>query len=170
MTVWSGSEVSKFIVGFSPRAVQPNGVDLTVSEVYRLKGPGELLKSSRKIPEYEPMEGEVWRLDPGAYVVRYGEVIRVPENAVGIVLPRSSLLRMGATVFSALWDSGYEGRGIGLLLVLNPNGIVLEKGARIAQFILLDARSSGSYSGIWKGEGIEGSNLELNSGSSGQRH
>jgi len=153
MAVWLGDKVSKFIEGLKDENIQPNGVDLTVSEIYIVKEAGELTASGRKIPQYELLEGNKWLLKPGAYVVRYGEYIKVPEGAVGIVLPRSSLLRMGATIYSALWDSGYEGRGIGLLSVFNPYGIFLEKGARIAQIIFISAEKGKLYQGIWKGEG-----------------
>jgi len=150
---WSGEEVAKWIRNISSESIQPNGVDLTVSEIYEVAEKGFLGVKDRVIPSYKLLEGDSWSLKPGAYIVRYSEWIRIPPNAIGIVLPRSSLLRMGATIFSALWDSGYEGRGIGLLHVFNPFGIKIEKGARIAQIILISARSSGEYKGIWKGEG-----------------
>ena len=151
--MWSGDEVFKWLMNANPENIQPNGVDLTVSEVYEITEMGQLRKESRKIPEYKVLKGEKWSLKPGGYVIRYGEWIKIPLNAVGLVLPRSSLLRMGATIYTALWDSGYEGRGIGLLQVFNPHGILLEKGSRIAQLIFISARSYGEYKGIWKKEG-----------------
>jgi len=150
---WSGKEVSRWIKNISPENIQPNGVDLTVAEVYQFKDVGLLTISKRKIPEYKILDDQIWHLPPGAYLVRYGEYIKIPANAIGIVFPRSSLLRMGATIYTAVWDSGYEGRGVGLLHVFNPHGIKIERGAKIAQIIFISARSSGKYSGIWKGEG-----------------
>jgi len=63
---------------------------------------------------------------------------------------------MGATIQSALWDPGYEGRGVGLLIVMNPYGIVLEKGARIAQFILMKMTEPPErvYRGSYQHEGM----------------
>ena len=79
----------------------------------------------------------------------------IPNNAAGIVLPRSSLLRMGANIYTALWDPGYKGKGVSLLKVFNPQGIVIERYARIAQLILIPAKSSGEYSGKYQYEGLD---------------
>ncbi len=144
----------RWISDISSDQIQPNGIDLTVGNIFTLKGSGLLTRQEREIPEYDELESKLnyWYLKQGAYIVRYNEFVRIPNNAVGIVLPRSSLLRMGATIYSALWDSGYEGRGIGLMEVFNPHGIKLGKDARIAQIIFISARSSGKYEGVWKGE------------------
>ncbi len=150
--IWSGKELTKWISNVGVEQIQPNGIDLTVREIYTFEGSGALMRSGRQIPKYRELRSDTWFLDVGAYLVRYNEYIRIPQNAVAIVLPRSSLLRMGATIYTALWDSGYEGRGIGLLQVFNPKGIRLERGARIAQIIFISARSSGVYTGRWKGE------------------
>jgi dUTP pyrophosphatase len=43
---------------------------------------------------------------------------------------------MGLSVPTAVWDAGYGGRGEGLLVVSNPHGVRLQRGARIAQLVL----------------------------------
>ncbi|MEM4575956.1 MAG: deoxyuridine 5'-triphosphate nucleotidohydrolase [Candidatus Nezhaarchaeales archaeon] len=141
--------------------VQPAGIDLTVSEVYRFKGYGVLgfSNSSRRLPEIERLEFDdhgVLFLEKGAYKVRYNEVVKVPSDCVAVGLPRSSLMRMGATIISALWDPGYEGRGEGLLLVENPYGIILERNARIMQlvFIRLESKPENLYKGSYMYEGL----------------
>jgi len=141
--------------------VQPAGVDLTVGEVYRFRGRGFLgfSNESRVLPDVEKLgfddSGKLF-LERGAYRVRYNEVVRVPGDCVAIGLPRSSLMRMGATVVSALWDPGYEGKGEGLLIVENPYGIVLEKDARIVQliFIRLESKPESEYRGVYMREGL----------------
>ena len=150
--IWSGRETIKWISNVSSEQLQPNGVDLTVSEIYTFDESGVLMKDERRIPKYKALNSKIWFLEKGAYLIRYNEYIRIPPNAIAIVLPRSSLLRMGATIYTALWDSGYEGRGIGLLHVFNPKGIKIERGTRVAQIIFMSARSTGTYTGIWKGE------------------
>jgi len=140
---------------------QPAGVDLTIGEVYRFRGYGLLgfSNESRVLPDVEKLEfGDDGRLflEKGAYRIRYNEVVRVPSDCVAIGLPRSSLMRMGATVISALWDPGYEGRGEGLLMVENPYGIVLEKNARVVQliFIRLESKPISEYRGSYMREGL----------------
>ncbi|MEM0319986.1 MAG: hypothetical protein QXS67_01040, partial [Candidatus Nezhaarchaeales archaeon] len=78
------------------------------------------------------------------------------RNYVAIGLPRSSLMRMGATIISALWDPGYEGRGEGLLLVENPYGIILERNARVIQliFVRLESEPESEYRGSYMYEGL----------------
>jgi len=154
--IWSGAEVSKFVEVKDRKQIQPNGVDLTVDEIYAFRGIG-LLSEDKTLPLYEklePNEEGFFVLEPGAYLVRYSEVVKIPSNAIGLVFPRSSLQRMGATIHTSVWDSGYEGRGIGLLVVFNPKGIKIRRGARICQIIYLEARASGKYSGGYQFEGI----------------
>ncbi|MCS7139243.1 MAG: deoxyuridine 5'-triphosphate nucleotidohydrolase [Candidatus Nezhaarchaeota archaeon] len=141
--------------------VQPAGIDLTVAEVFKLKGLGYLgfSDTSRRVPDVERLnfddDGRLL-LERGVYRVRYNEVVRVPEDCIAIGYPRSSLMRMGATIVSAVWDPGYEGRGEGLLIVENPHGIVLERNARVMQliFIKLSMRPLKTYSGAYQHEGL----------------
>ncbi|MEM2452891.1 MAG: deoxyuridine 5'-triphosphate nucleotidohydrolase, partial [Ignisphaera sp.] len=93
---------------------------------------------------------------PGGYRIRYREIVKVPENTIAIAIPRSTLLRIGATIHTAVWDPGYEGRGEGLLVVFNNHGIEIEHGAQIAQlvFISLDRITRYIYRGSYFRENI----------------
>ena len=165
MAVIPGYEVLKIgaVLGLLDYAVQvqPAGVDLTIGEVYKFRGKGFLgfSNEARALPEVEKLDfdadGRLF-LERGAYKVKYNEVVRVPGDCVAIGLPRSSLMRMGATVISALWDPGYEGRGEGLLIVENPHGIVLERCARIMQliFVKLASKPLSEYRGVYMREGF----------------
>ncbi len=153
-----GRLASSYVALGDPRQVQPAGVDIRVDVVERLAAEGVLGVESRSIPEGDPLplESGWWRLGPGAYRVRFLDPVKVPPNAAGLCFPRSSLLRMGASLHCAVWDPGYEGRGQALLTVYNPHGIRLEWGARIAQmvFIRLEKPPEKLYSGAYQGEGI----------------
>ena len=125
----------------APGALQPNGLDLSLDEVWRIVGVGALGRADadRRLPEREPLafDGEGWlMLPPGGYGFRYAERVAVPVDCAGLVFPRSSLLRMGVDVPTAVWDAGYGGRGEGLLLVTTQHGVRLQRGARIAQLIV----------------------------------
>ena len=103
------------------KQAQVNGFDLSVQQIFSFKGEGaiDFDNSKRKLPEYVPLElidDEYWMLEAGSYVVRYNEVVNVPLDAVGILQPRSTLLRIGGTIIGAWWDSGYSGRGQGMLV------------------------------------------------------
>ena len=155
--ILSGKDVAKFIEPCREEQIQPNGVDLTVENVYIFVSSVEFSGKLKSMPiqEIYPDEEGFWDLSPGAYLIRYGEIVRIPRGTVGLVLPRSSLLRMGCTLFTAVWDSGYEGRGIGLLAVFNPQGIRLKRGTRIGQLILMRAETQERYSGQWQYEGLK---------------
>lgn len=87
------------------------------------------------------------------YIIRLKERINLPKNIMAITKPRSSLIRNGVYIQSAIWDAGYHGRGHIMLIVENPYGIKLTYDARICQmiFIKLNKESLG-YSGIFQEE------------------
>ncbi len=133
--------------------VQPNGVDLTLGEVFVQTEPGHVGRDGKSVGDRaraEPDGEDRYALEPGAYVVRYGEPVRIPEGHVGFVYPRSSLLRNSCMLNTAVWDAGYEGVGEGLLQV--GHDLAVEPGARIAQLVLARADHSGTYDGSYQGE------------------
>jgi len=153
----SGEEIAKFMKGVDKTQVQPAGVDITVDEVYTFDSPGELDFSNekRRVPKGRKLDFEdKLHLKMGSYRVTYRESIKMPEDAIGLVLPRSSLMRMGATLISALWDPGYHGRGQGLLIITNPHGLILHKKVRIGQIVLIKGEKAGKYQGSYQGEGL----------------
>ncbi len=146
----------KQILNVPDEILDTSGIKLHLWKIYVFKGNGLLGIRHRRLPEYEelePKDNEYYHLPTGAYVVRYKEYVRIPEHCIGIVLPRSSLLRMGATIYSAVWDPGYEGQGIGLLAVFNPYGLDLLKNSHIAQLVLFKVEGKPRiYQGVYKGE------------------
>ncbi len=132
------------------------GFDLTTKEVMELEDGGiiDFDNSERFIPNHKTInpEDNKWTLEPGGYLVRYNEIVEVPLDAIGLVLPRSSLMRIGATLCSAVWDPGYKGRGVGLLIV-NAR-ITLYKDSRIAQIIFINTKEklNKGYSGTYQNE------------------
>ncbi|MFX1539126.1 MAG: deoxyuridine 5'-triphosphate nucleotidohydrolase [Promethearchaeota archaeon] len=119
---------------------QPNGIDLTLQKLAKFAGPGVLDfdNSRRALPPYEDIPitaNNEYNLEAGSYLAFYNELVTVPSNCTALVLPRSSLMRMGAILFSSLWDSGYQGRGVGLFVVYNSHGLKIYKNARIAQLV-----------------------------------
>lgn len=138
----------------------PNGIDLSLAEVFRLDGgePGllDFSNAERRLPEVEPLpfDGGRLTLAPGAYLVRYAETLNLPLDVIALGKPRSSLLRCCAELGSAVWDAGYSGRGQGLLVVHHPAGLILTPRARLLQlvFFRLAAATTG-YDGVYQNEG-----------------
>src|SRR5919108_4425185 len=118
--------------------IQPNGIDLSLGAIWRFAERGALGRSNdqRHLPPRDELafDAEGWlELEPGTYGIRYAELVSMPSDCGGLCVPRSSLLRMGLHVPTAVWDAGYSGRGEGLLQVTNPHGARLQHGARIVQ-------------------------------------
>jgi dUTP pyrophosphatase len=141
--------------------VGENGVELTVREVHRWSGLGaiSLRNEERRLASCTPLAfDEVgWLLlSQGSYKVIYNEIVNIPKDLIAVGKPRSSLLRSGATVASAVWDAGYSGRGESLLLVYNPDGLRLQKDARVLQlfFLHLAETVKRGYRGAYQKENI----------------
>ncbi|MEM3586445.1 MAG: deoxyuridine 5'-triphosphate nucleotidohydrolase [Candidatus Jordarchaeaceae archaeon] len=140
------------------KQVTPNGFDLSLREVHTFKSQGyvDFSNKNRRVSETTPLDFEnKLFLEPGAYKIVYNEIVDLPNDILAIGRTRSTLLRCGVSVASAVFDAGYVGRCESLLIVSNPYGFVVEKNARVLQLIFLRLVSaSEGYSGIYKGENI----------------
>jgi len=168
----SGQFVADALGGVDAEQVQPNGVDLRLGAVFEQISPGRIGTDGKVIGERRELSPEaggsstdssaddtdLYRLDPGGYVVQYADTVRIPEGHVGFLYPRSSLLRNSCMLDTAVWDAGYEGRGEGLLEVYHP--VELERGARIAQLVLADAEHADTYDGSYQHENVDGADRE----------
>ena len=141
--------------------VQPNGIDLTLKEIALLSSSGSLGLSneSRALSSTSPLVFDgLGRIDllPGCYLVTYNEVVNIPRNIIALATPRSSLLRCGVSIHSAVWDAGYSGRSQSLMVVYNPRGFRIYRNARIIQmvFFLLSREVAQGYQGIFQGENV----------------
>jgi deoxycytidine triphosphate deaminase len=152
----SGRYVAEHVTPTTEAQVQPNGVDLTLDAVFEQTSPGAVRRDGKTIGERRELDADgdppAYTLSPGGYVVRYAEEIHIPEDHVGFLYPRSSLLRNSCMVDTAVWDAGYEGRGEGLLEVYRE--VTIERGARVAQLVLADADHADTYDGSYQGENL----------------
>ncbi|MHA2224775.1 MAG: dCTP deaminase domain-containing protein [Candidatus Hodarchaeales archaeon] len=152
--VWPGSKIHQFI----PQGiVQPNGIDLSIKHLFVLEGTVKLTKkvNDRQYPKLSPLEpiDDFWFLKPGIYLVEVAEDIIIPNNAIGYVAPRSTLLRMGATVYSGIWDKGFQGIGDnhGRILLQTSLSFQIHTTVSIAQIIFISAvDDQTSYEGTYK--------------------
>ena len=141
--------------------LQPNGFDLTLRDIALLQSPGKLATSNRQrqVSELAPLVFDglgFIHLAPGIYSVTYNEIVHLPQNIMALATPRSSLLRCGVTVNTAVWDAGYSGRSQSLMVVYNTQGFRLQRNTRIVQlvFFRLTGETEG-YRGTYQGENID---------------
>ncbi|MFH1612645.1 MAG: deoxyuridine 5'-triphosphate nucleotidohydrolase [bacterium] len=147
---------------FLDEQIQPNGIELTLKQVMSFETAGFLEFSSKErvLSETKKLEFDQndWLyLKKGCYKIIFNEILNIPNNLFALARPRSSLLRMGVSIETALWDSGYSGRSESLLIVHNFCGLNLKKNARLIQlvFFQLENAVKKCYKGIYKNENIE---------------
>ncbi|MFC2026359.1 deoxyuridine 5'-triphosphate nucleotidohydrolase [Chloroflexota bacterium] len=141
--------------------LQPNGIDLTLREVAMLQSPGKVATSNsqRVVSSLSPLVFDglgFIQLAPGIYSITYNEVVHLPQNIMALATPRSSLLRCGVTVNTAVWDAGYSGRSQSLLVVYHPQGFQLQRNARVIQLVFFQLTDwTQGYQGIYQKESID---------------
>ena len=159
MSVWLGKDVAKFIEQPPEIKMNPNGVDLKISEIWKIPENGivTINGKERKIEpgkiKIEP-QGDFYVLKRGAYEIRIANKVKIPMNAVGILLPRSTFNRFGVIKSeSAVWDSGYEGFGTQTVYV-TVNELRVHKDDFWFQMMFLDTKEEAEfgYNGHYKGE------------------
>lgn len=140
------------------RQLQPSGFDLSLGELLRFTGGGSVDFTNRErviasSEALQPDEEGWFSLQAGCYTIVYNEVVRMPLDVVAVARTRSTLLRNGATVETAVWDPGYQGRSSSLLVVHNPNGIRLKRNARVAQLVFFrTSEVEEGYRGVFQNE------------------
>jgi len=139
--------------------ITPNGFDMTVREIHKIVSGGavDFSNEKRKLSETEKLDfvDEFVFLEKGAYKIVYNEIVNIPSNIVALGRPRSTLLRCGANVGTAVWDRGYSGRSESLLSVDNEKGIKIYKDARVLQLVFMRTLTDESlYNGIFLKENI----------------
>jgi dUTP pyrophosphatase len=141
--------------------LQPNGIDLTLRQIALFQSSGKIATSNsqRQVSDLAPLvfDGlDFIYLAPGVYSITYNEIVHLPQDIMALAMPRSSLLRCGVTINTAVWDAGYSGRSQSLIVVYNPQGFRLQRNARIVQLIFfrLTGKTEG-YQGTYQRENID---------------
>lgn len=151
----------KMYPGRNEKDYQPNGLDLRLGAVYSLDATemcgifdGEKRNASLiEIPMgYNRSYPNGWVFAPHKpYIVEVQEQISIGDNNAQLYLPRSTLLRNGVTVETAVGDLGYNGKLQFLLVNHRNNGYYLEKGERFVQLVDFDVKGgSESYDGDYQ--------------------
>lgn len=174
MTVLSGNTIKRLCLQNPPlitefvdmdKQIQQNGVDFTVKKIEHIDGQGTIdfdnksrvLPSTRSVAVYQIAANgdKVYDLPPGCYLVTFNEFVNIPKDLMCRSVSRSTLIRCGASLESAIWDAGFSGYSQCALNVHNPEGIRIHKDARIMQLVveeLSDCVTEG-YNGIYQNFG-----------------
>lgn len=127
----------------------PNGIDLRLGTVYELKEDEclyGLMNDGKNVPSHQPKpiqqigvhggDIEGWVLLPNTpYILEVQNDIQISEDSMQTYYPRSTLLRSGCTLHTAVGDAGYHGKLAFLFINHSNTPFVLEKGVRFAQLV-----------------------------------
>lgn len=163
MSIITGKESQVLVESMIDPKMQTQmcSMELTLQKIERFVSSGSVAfdNSERELPQTEALdfdESDWIDLARGAYLVTFNEIVNIPKDVAAIARARSTLLRCGASLETALWDPGYRGRSQSLLVVYNPLGLWLKKNARLMQlvFIRLEKEAEEIYEGRYQGENI----------------
>ncbi|OPY52748.1 MAG: Deoxyuridine 5'-triphosphate nucleotidohydrolase [Methanosaeta sp. PtaU1.Bin112] len=163
MTVLTGGEAQALVQSMIDPKTQTQmcGMELTLQKIERFASSGAVAfdNNERVLPRTEPLDFDSsgWiDLAAGSYLVTFNEIVSIPRDVAALARARSTLLRCGASLQTALWDPGYRGRSQSLLVVNNPHGLRLKKNARLMQlvFLRLENEAEEVYTGVYQGENI----------------
>lgn len=149
---------------------QPSGLDLRVGKVFKIKDANCLcaepklygiVDGEKYLPELIEVEPQTvnghkdvfaieWD-DP--YIFEVQEQIQIGDHNAQFYLPRSTLLRMGVNVYTALGDLGYNGHLQFLVINHGVQTFYISKGERFAQLVDFEVKGgSESYNGDYQEE------------------
>ena len=140
--------------------IQPNSIDLRVSEIYEIQGNLVLYanRNQRELPQYSPIKKfpysnsvpNMYKLNPGhRYQIEFNAQLEIPADICGVTMVRSTMAKSGCSGENGLFDSGYRG-GCGMMIsVQSPTYIELD--APVAQILFFKAESHRLYNGFYQG-------------------
>lgn len=133
------------------------GYDLTLKSVKRIMG-GAVTQDKTIVEDYlevTPFQNAnnkyMFKLNPGVYSLTFDQGCKLPNNVTAFIRHRSSVLRCGAEITSGVYDPGFEVDEMGGVMFAHRE-LVIEKGARVAQIIMMENTPADLYDGQWMRE------------------
>lgn len=148
---------------------QPSGLDLRLGKVFYLDGKRDetygLIDGQKYLPEHKELKPILlhhrendyvtgWKLIPDQpYICQVKDQIQIGDHNAQFYLPRSTLLRAGVNVYTALGDLGYNGYLSFLVINHGPRPFFVQRGERFAQLVDFEVQGgSESYNGDYQEE------------------
>lgn len=152
IVVVNSEESGSFLTNLDAACFQQAAIDLRLDNVWKIEGDfhiGEHTKIARNSTQLQPDSNNVYRLDKGVYEISFDHDISIAADEAALVITRSTLIRNGLFCASGLWDPKFTGRG-GCALHVNGGTAFLEKGVRVAQFVVWKVLNpAGEYNGSY---------------------
>jgi len=103
-------DLTQFVDGIvhEPTQTEGRGLDLTVTEIYEIDGPGRVdfgggeladadLEPHNRTLRNPDDDYEWWHLDAGQYLIEYNESLALPEDMVGTIQVRDAVRERGGS-------------------------------------------------------------------------
>lgn len=153
-------KLKKIVTGLGPRELKnPEGAgfDLSLGEIYEIKGGGFLGIDERETPKLKLVAklgiNKSFKLKPGIYyVVKTIEKVNLPLNLAATFRPRSTLYRSGIGIFSGNVSPGYRGEINVGICNFSRFPFTIELGARFLHIMFWQVKGKvNAYRGQWQG-------------------
>lgn len=162
--------LKKMYPGRDDKDYQPSGLDLRVEKVFKIEDPSRftseptfygIVDGEKYLPnlvEIQPQSvnghDDVFCIEwDEAYIFEVQHEIKIGDHNAQFYLPRSTLLRMGVNVYTALGDLGYNGHLQFLVINHGIEDFYISKGERFAQLVDFEVRGgSESYDGDYQND------------------
>ena len=133
------------------------GYDLTLKSISKVNG-GAVMQDKTVIFPYDEIaptlndDGKfIYVLESGTYSITFEQGCELDANHTAFIRHRSSILRSGGIITSGVYDPGFTVDEMGAMLVATER-IVIERGARVAQIIMMQNLEAELYDGQWQKE------------------
>ncbi|MBU2590263.1 MAG: dCTP deaminase [Nanoarchaeota archaeon] len=165
MAVLTRNEILKLIkkgsvkvTPFNDKQVGPASIDLALSNEFRIfkKGSKIVLDEKTNANDYtKVVKQDSIVIKPGEFI--HGitiEKIKLPENVCGFLYGRSRFARMGILIHAtaSFIQPGINNKQVLEIKNISPRKIVLNKGLKICQLILMEMKGKAKYSGRYKNQ------------------
>lgn len=147
---------------------QPSGIDLRLGDLYEKVAPDGkvgLFGDKKKLPDHKRVslskgvgdDGKTydgfWLQPNTVYSVRVDGKMSIPNTVVQQYFARSTIMRLGLILTTALGDNGYNGV-LEFLITNNCDySIFLTKGVRFCQMVSHESTGHGQYDGQYQEKG-----------------
>jgi len=138
------SEGVKIVEPFDDNSLQPASIDLRLGDtvyIYNMENYilGEEIDDSKV--KKENFKKRTLNNGEIAYVGLY-EKVAIPQNIIGLVMPRSSITRLGISITPIYVNPGYKGQMPLTIINNSGNDVTLKPMTRVVQLILFSLSGS----------------------------
>jgi len=135
--------------------LQQNGIDLRLAKAEKVVGIHEMYIDKKKDhrPDFIEMQvvNNCYVFEPGfQYALTFMEDVKVPSGMCAMVIHRSSLNRFSGSIFSGLYDAGFNSDGGCGALFRPVIRTKIEIGTRVAQIVFDKAEEASLYNGQYQ--------------------